>query len=227
MMNRGSRPASASEMEHRAQQIKEVVRASAALRADMPPEAICALVAQTIHSTLGFRAAVVNLIVTGNRFFAIVATAGISDAERQRLLNDPPPVDHILSLMRPDFQVSRTRSYFIGHEHKYLLEGAGGITLLTPSAVAAPRSPNAWHPDDVFFVPLISVRENRLLGIISLDLPEDGKIPSFDTVEAIELLANQAASALDTARLFQERDHERQALLQGLEELLAHLDRMR
>ena len=226
-MNRGSRPASASDLEHRAQQIKEVVRASAALRADMPPEAICALVAQTIHSTLGFRAAVVNLIIPGNRVFAIVATAGISDAERQRLLNDPPPVDHILSLMRPDFQVSRTRSYFIGHEHKYLLEGAGGITLLTPSAVAAPRSPNAWHPDDVFFVPLISVRENRLLGIISLDLPEDGKIPSFDTVEVIELLANQAATALDTARLFQERDHERQALQQGLEELLAHLDRMR
>ncbi|HEX5548072.1 MAG TPA: methyl-accepting chemotaxis protein, partial [Ktedonobacterales bacterium] len=227
MMNRGSRPASASDLEHRAQQIKEVVRASAALRADMPPEAICALVAQTIHSTLGFRAAVVNLIIPGNRFFAIVATAGISDAERQRLLNDPPPVDHILSLMRPDFQVSRTRSYFIGHEHKYLLEGAGGITLLTPSAVAPPRSPNAWHPDDVFFVPLISVRENRLLGIISLDLPEDGKIPSFDTVEVIELLANQAATALDTARLFQERDHERQALQQGLEELLTHLDRMR
>jgi methyl-accepting chemotaxis protein len=227
MMNRGSRPASASDLEHRAQQIKEVVRASAALRADMPPEAICALVAQTIHATLGFRAAVVNLIVPGNRFFAIVATSGISDAERQRLLNDPPPVDHILSLMRPDFQVSRTRSYFIGHEHKYLLEGAGGITLLTPSAVAPPRSPNAWHPDDVFFVPLISVRENRLLGIISLDLPEDGKIPSFDTVEAIELLANQAATALDTARLFQERDHERQALQQGLEELFAHLDRMR
>ncbi len=227
MMNRGSRPASASDMERRAQQIKEVVRASAALRADMPPEAICALVAQTIHSTLGFRAAVVNLIIPGNRFFAIVATAGISDAERQRLLNDPPPVDHIISLMRPDFQVSHTRSYFIGHEHKYLLEGAGGITLLTPSAVAPPRSPNAWHPDDVFFVPLISVRENRLLGIISLDLPEDGKIPSFDSVEAIELLANQAATALDTARLFQERDHERQALQQGLEELLAHLDRMR
>ncbi|HEY7342294.1 MAG TPA: methyl-accepting chemotaxis protein [Ktedonobacterales bacterium] len=227
MMNRGGRPASASDLEHRSQQIKEVVRASTALRADMPPEAICALVAQTIHATLGFRAAVVNLIVPGNRYFAIVATAGISDAERQRLLNDPPPVDHIISLMRPDFQVPRTRSYFIGHEHKYLLEGAGGITLLTPSAVAAPRSPNAWHPDDVFFVPLISVRENRLLGIISLDLPEDGKIPSFDTVEVIELLANQAATALDTARLFQERDHERQALHQGLEELLAHLDRMR
>lgn len=227
MMNRGGRPASMSDLEHRTQQIKEVVRASAALRADMPPEAICALVAQTIHSALGFGAAVVNLIIPGSRFFAIIATAGISDAERQRLLNDPPPVDHILSLMRPDFQVSRTRSYFIGHEHKYLLEGAGGITLLMPSTVAAPRSPNAWHPDDVFFVPLISVRENRLLGIISLDLPADSKIPSFDTVEVIELLANQAASALDTARLFQERDHERQALQQGLEELHAHLDRMR
>ncbi len=71
------------------------------------------------------------------------------------------------------------------------------------------------------------MRENRLLGLISLDLPEDGKIPSFETVEIIELLANQAATALDTARLFQERDQERQAMEYGLAELLSHLERMR
>ena len=78
-MNRGGRQGSATDLEHRAQQIKEVVRVSAALRADMPPEAICALVVQTIHTTLGFRAAVINLIVPGNRYFTIVATAGISE----------------------------------------------------------------------------------------------------------------------------------------------------
>jgi methyl-accepting chemotaxis protein len=225
-MNRGGKQQGPMiELERRAYQIKEVVRASTALRADMPPEAICALVAQTIHSALGFRAAVINLIMPGSRHFMIAATAGISDAERQRLINDPPPVDHIISLMRRDFQVSN--SFFIGHEHKYMLEGAGGITLLTPSSLTTPRTPNSWHPDDVFFVPLYSMRESRLLGIISLDLPEDGKIPSFETVEVIELLANQAATALDTARLFQERNHERQALEYGLAELLAHLERMR
>lgn len=224
-MNRGGRQGAMMDHERRAHQIKEVIRVSAALRADMPPEAICALVVQTIHASLGFRAAVLNLVVPGSRYFAIAATAGISDAERQRLINDPSPVDHIVSLMRPEFQVSR--SYFIGHEHKYLLEGAGGIILLTPSAFTAQRAPNSWHPDDVFIVPLYSVRDNRLLGIISLDLPEDGKIPSFETVEVIELLAIQAATALDTARLFQERTLERQALEHGLVELLAHLERMR
>ena len=211
--------------ERRAQQIKDVIRVSSALRADMPQEAICALLAQTIHTTLGFRAAAVNLIVPGYRHFVIAATAGISDAERQRLVNDPPPVDHIISLMRPNFQVSR--SFFISHEHKYLLEGAGGIMLLTPSTFTAPRAPNAWHPDDVFFVPLFSIRENRLLGVISLDLPEDGRIPSHESAEVIELLASQAATALDTARLLQEREQERQALEHGLDELLAHLERMR
>jgi methyl-accepting chemotaxis protein len=224
-MNKGGKSGAMIDLERRAQQIKEVVRVSAALRADMPPEAICAQVVQTIHSTLGFRAAVVNLIVPGVRHFIIAATAGISDAERQRLINEPPPVDHIVSLMRPNFQISR--SYFIGHEHKYILEGAGGIMLFTPTANNAPRGPNAWHPDDVFFVPLFSMRENRLLGLISLDLPEDGKIPSYDTVEIIELLANQAATALDTARMIQDRDLERQALESGLAELMAHLDRMR
>lgn len=224
-MNRGGRPGPMMELERRAQQIKEVVRVSAALRADMPPEIICAQVAQTIHTTLGFRAAVVNLIAPGVRHFIIAATAGISNAERQRLLNDPPPVDHILSVMRDDFRVSN--SYFISHKFKYLLEGAGGIMLLTPSDLVSSRSSNSWNPDDVFFVPLYSMRENRLIGLISLDLPEDGKIPTPETVEIIELLANQAATALDTARLFQERVQERQALEYGLAELLAHLERMR
>lgn len=224
-MNRGGQRGALMELERRAHQIKEVVRVSAALRADMPPEVICVQVAQTIHSMLGFRAAVVNLIIPGMRHFIIAATAGISEPERNRLINDPPPVDHVLSLMRNDFRVGN--SYFIGHEHKYILEGAGGIVLLTPSALAVPRGPNSWHPDDVFFVPLYSPRENRLLGLISLDLPEDGKIPSPETVEVIELLANQAAVALDTARLFQERDQERKALEQGLAELMIHLERMR
>lgn len=224
-MNRGGRQGGTMDLERRAQQIKDVIRVSSALRADMPPETICALLAQTIHTTLGFRAAAVNLIVPGYRHFVIAATAGISDAERQRLVNDPPPVDHIVSLMRPNFQISR--SFFISHEHKYLLEGAGGIMLLTPSTFTAPRAPNAWHPDDVFFVPLFSIRENRLLGVISLDLPEDGKIPSDESAEVIELLASQAATALDTARILQEREQERQALDSGLQELLAHLDRMR
>ncbi len=96
------------DLEHRAQQIKEVVRVSAALRADMPPEVICAQVVGTIHATLGFRAAVINLIVPRSRHFIIAATAGISEAERQRLINDPPPMDHVISLMRPEFQVSHT-----------------------------------------------------------------------------------------------------------------------
>lgn len=213
------------DLERRVFQVKEVVRVSATLRADMPPEAICALVAQTIHTTLGFHAAVVNLIMPPSRHFVIVATAGITDAERQRLINEPPPIDHIVSLMRRDFQLSR--SYFIGHEHKYLLEGAGSIALMMPSSQSGHRAPNAWHPDDVFFVPLYSTRENRLLGIISLDLPDDGKIPTYETVEVIELLAIHAANALDTARLFQERNQERQALDYSLAELLAHVERMR
>jgi methyl-accepting chemotaxis protein len=224
-MNRGGRQGAMMDLERRAYQIKQVLHVSASLRADMPPEAIGAIVAQTIQTTLGFRAAVVNLVVPGARHFAIAATAGLTEAERQRLINEPPPVDHILSLMRPDFQVSR--SYFISHEHKYLLEGAGGITLLMPNNPMAQRAPNAWNPDDVFFVPLYSLREQRLIGMISLDLPEDGRIPSVETVEVIEMLAMQAATALDTARLFQERHQERQALEIGLAELLAHLDRMR
>ena len=79
----------------------------------------------------------------------------------------------------------------------------------------------------MLFIPLMSPHKDRLLGIISLDQPEDGKIPSLETIEMIEMFCGQAALAIETSYLFQERELERKALEGQLFELLYQLEQVR
>src|SRR5437762_6035646 len=76
--------------------------------------------------------------------------------------------------------------------------------------------PGGWHPEDMLIVPLFSPRQKKLLGVLSLDDPEDGKIPTVESMEVAELFANQAAIAIDNARIFQEREAEHRALEEGI-----------
>jgi methyl-accepting chemotaxis protein len=211
--------------ERRTRQIKEIVRLGTVLRADMSLDDVLRHVVEAINSTLGFRVAVLNLLHADRERVEIVATAGLTQAERERLMKSPPLVSRLLGVLRPEFCISH--SYYISHHYKHLFDGVESVTVYTALPPSAQRPPDAWHPEDVLLVPLVSQREDRLLGLLSLDQPEDGKIPSQDTIEIVELFASQAALAIDTSRLFAEREQERQALDTGLFELLFQLEQVR
>src|SRR5438874_2505366 len=85
----------------------------------------------------------------------------------------------------PSFGISQ--SYFISHEHPEVFEG---MVTVVDKAVED-YEPGGWRPKDALFVPLLSPRKKKLLGFLSLDDPEDGKIPSQESIEVVELFANQ------------------------------------
>src|SRR5260370_3161303 len=78
----------------------------------------------------------------------------------------------------------------------------------------------------MLIVPLFSPRQKKLLGVLSLDNPEDGKIPTVESIEMLELFANQAAIAIDNARIFDEREAERVALEEAIALLRRDLERV-
>src|SRR5579885_2392946 len=218
------RRSSDKDIERRTRQLKEIMRLGSELRADVELDRILTQVVEGITGTLGFRAAALNLI-RPDQTMEVAATAGLNEAERQILVQSPPPLPRLLAVMRPEFCISH--SYFISHEYKHLLEGIETVSIYTPLSPSAQRAPDAWHPDDMLLVPLISPREDRLLGIISLDQPEDGKVPTLDTIELVEMFAGQAALAIETSHLFQERELERKALEAQLFDLLYQLEQVR
>jgi len=181
----------------------------------------------------------INRIHDNDDYLTTAAFIGASEEGKRIMQERRITVEQMLRAMRPDFRISQ--SYFVSHEH---FDEFADV----PKAVDMPMDeyqPGGWHPEDTLIVPLYSPRNEgigpveaglapalatsgatilahpRLLGFLSLDNPEDGKIPTLESVEMIELFANQAAIAIDNARIFQEREAERIAL----EEAIALLKR--
>ena len=201
-------------------QVKEVIRLGNILRAELGLAEVLEQVVSSINTCTGFRKAVVHLIEEGREFVRVLAFVGISEEDQQTLRENPIHVKHMFRFMRPEFQISQ--SYFIAHEYQHLfgdIVGVGG-------GDAADFQPGDWHPDDALIIPLFSPRQRKVLGFISLDDPADGRVPGEESIEMVELFANQAATALDNALLFQERESERVALESAILDLRHDLERV-
>ncbi|MBN1564363.1 MAG: GAF domain-containing protein, partial [Anaerolineae bacterium] len=61
-----------------------------------------------------------------------------------------------------------------------------------------------WHPQDVFYLPLVGQDQKRIIGMIAMDGPSDGKVPTEASLQPFELFASQAAAAIETTRLYLE-----------------------
>jgi signal transduction histidine kinase len=93
----------------------------------------------------------------------------------------------------------------------------------TPALRALPDSTDKptsrWQSQDFMIVP-IQGHSGQTLGTISTDLPLSGRRPGLADVQALEIFADQAAVALENARLFR-LEQRRATELRGLAEIAA------
>ena len=74
------------------------------------------------------------------------------------------------------------------------------------SRVRSHKSPgpvDTWDPRDLLYMPLLG-RAGRIMGIISLDDPDDGRRPTAESLQIIELFAQGAALTIENAQLVAE-----------------------
>ncbi len=210
------------EAQQRTQQVKELLRLGNLLRATIDLKEVLHCIAASISTCTGFRILVINLLEDGNEYTSPVAFAGASEEAERLIRANPVSVEQMHRLMQPEF--CRSQSYFISHEH---LDVLAGITFGSPDIVVMESATDVWHTEDCLLTPLVSPREQKLLGFLSLDNPEDGKVPTLEGIEVVELFAQQAAIAIDNANIFQERERERIALEVGIAELREDMERIR
>jgi GAF domain-containing protein len=76
----------------------------------------------------------------------------------------------------------------------------------TARSTKSHRSPgpvDTWDPRDLLYMPLLG-RVGRIMGIISLDDPDDGRRPTAESLQIIELFAQGAALTIENAQLVAE-----------------------
>jgi len=149
---------------------------------------------------LGFGVAVVNLVHDLD-FVQVVAVAGSEEATKALLGEAGTIAD-----WEAEFAVAEHWGglRFVGHgavsEGTPLPTWVPDLPPHTAGGAAGDATGDAWHQLDALFAPLHSPA-GELIGILSVDLPSDGRRPGQLQCELLEMYAVQAAIAIDNARL--------------------------
>lgn len=195
---------------------------STALRSDLGLEEVLDRIVQAIPDTVGFNLALLSLIEGDPPHLRRLASAGVPLAAFREIQEHRPPLANYLKIMRQEFCISN--SYFLPHHR-----AAEWEPDIVPHAVV--KGPDEvpsghWHPQDALLVPLRG-GDGALVGLLSVDAPQDGRIPSRGQIEALELFATQAAFAIENVRLFEEsrrRLQEEELLLRASADMLSSLE---
>jgi PAS domain S-box-containing protein len=188
-------------LRQRAQQLARLSEISHAFRTDQPLVSVLEDIAYAINETLGFNVVLMSLAQGDPPALHRVAGAGIPLVDMERLKATPQSKEVVISLMQDRFQLG-LQSYYIPHTYKEIWEDRLDTHYTPPEHQAEPGEP-CWDVDDLCFSPLYD-SEQRLIGVISVDSPRDGRVPTQSVMETLELFANQAAAAIENAQLFEQ-----------------------
>ena len=140
---------------------------------------------------LGFGIAVLNLRQPDGKY-EVITVAGSPEA-REALLGTVSAADIFDAEFAIADQWGKLR--FVPHERLPEGEVVGWVPDVPVS-----DDPDAWHPLDALFAPLSSPG-GEVVGMLSVDLPEDQRRPGPIHRELLEIFATQAGLAIDKARL--------------------------
>jgi signal transduction histidine kinase len=85
-----------------------------------------------------------------------------------------------------------------------------------PSRLSAKKTVG-WHPHDTVYVPL-RTPEGKTLGILCMDDPVDGRMPTRESLVPLELFVHQAAMIIENAQLIENLRQARGQLEQKVDE---------
>jgi diguanylate cyclase (GGDEF)-like protein/PAS domain S-box-containing protein len=147
-------------------------------------------VVDAVVEALDFGVAVAN-VREPDGGFRVIAAAGPEEA-RAALLGQRSTADSFAA----EFAAAQVWGLLRFVPHGAAPPDAGGWV----PDIEVRDEPDAWHPLDALFAPLHGA-EGELLGILSVDLPRDGRRPDDRQRELLELFALQAGIAVEGARL--------------------------
>jgi diguanylate cyclase (GGDEF)-like protein/PAS domain S-box-containing protein len=170
-----------------------VERADELTRAPLELAETLQLVTDTIVESLGFEVAAINLVDGDDTGLVVAAVTG-PDEVRQALLGRRQGHEGWRQLVAASEPWGRLR--FLDHA---TATNPADVLAWVPD-IPVSDDPDAWHPEDALFAPLQSA-EGRLLGMLSVDVPRDGKRPGPATRHALEAFAVTTALAIEHATL--------------------------
>ncbi len=157
---------------------------------------------ETVREQFGFERANISIADAAKGIFTDHALAGYPPdvANEVRATPQAFEIEEILQDFREDCRVSKL-AFFVPFEKQ-----TGGldsfVAVRDKDAAMKPRkSTDSWHELDLLYFALYN-RRGSIIGYMQVDYPTDGKIPSKQTIEEIELFASIAAVAIENSDVY-------------------------
>ncbi|MCB9432880.1 MAG: GAF domain-containing protein [Ardenticatenaceae bacterium] len=151
--------------------------------------------------TTGWRRVVLTLrdgTFNATKIFA----AGFTDEERQNIQKNMLPATQWRQLFENSAyqHLRRGSCYFVPAGSDWPLDM---VNTILPDDQATGQDPDAWQPHDLLCVPLTN-RQQQRIGLIGLDRPHNGRRPTVETLQTVELYAQFAGSIIENVQLLEE-----------------------
>lgn len=188
-------------LSRRVEQLATLFEISGALRMNLSLSDILERIIHAIPDVVGFNRAILSWVEGEPPYLRRVVSAGIPLAVFRQLQRVYQPLAKLEAVMREEYRISN--SYFIPHDRQE--EWDQDLAIYPEPEGEKEGHEGRWHANDVLLVPLRSA-DGAILGVLSVDDPQDGLVPTRRTVETLELFAHQASVAIENSRLLDERE---------------------
>lgn len=181
-------------LHERAEQMSLLLEVTRTMRSDRPLEDVLLDVAYAVQEGTGFRVVLISVIEGPS--LRRVAGAGIPLVRLEQMKQVRHDWSRIQALFEDRFRIGQC--YYIPAEYYDGL--MDGLDVFVASNEFADRQPGVWHQKDTFVIPLRGSRGD-IVGMMSIDDPIDGRVPTAQTADVIEIFAAQVALAIENNRL--------------------------
>ena len=161
----------------------------------------------------GWRRAVITLKDENLETTDMVA-AGLTKEEEEHLRGHQPPGKVMRKRLSSMFEHYRLGEFYYLPWSDPLVQEQ--FKYAVPSKMQKKDTVD-WNPDDLLYIPL-RLPGGRVVGIMSMDDPHDGRRPTRASLAPLELFAHQAATAIENGKLIQQVREYAQHLEEKVEE---------
>jgi len=130
-----------------------------------------------------------------------IVTAGLTEKEQEFLWINRQPGQAWQERFGPEYERFKIGVfYYLPWSDPFVREK---FTKGTVSSHLKSEEMVDWNPEDLLYAPL-QLADERIVAVVSMDDPEDGRRPTSESLAPLELFLHQAAVAIENARLIKQ-----------------------
>jgi len=189
----------------RAETLGQILEISNDLKQQLNPDTLFQSIVSAVAKSLGFDIVLLSLYDAERNVFVRRAQHGL-DRRWEEIQGQEVPAEEITRGWTDPNRVSK--SYLVRNRTSQDV----GPYDITPPASSRRRAGGGWKAHETLWIPLVS--GERLVGALSVDAPRNRQSPSIETIQTLEIFANQAVAAIESARTY--NDAREQSIRDGL-----------